>query len=412
MKTLEYAKNRIDSDGFAEMFLYDQIGRDPQTFKGIDGRDFAHELRYLTEYHEPRPKEIKVRINSVGGSAMDGFSIFSAIFNANKTGKVKVNTYGDGVAASIAGLILMAGKEVYMKDYARLMLHGVSLIDENGEEVKANENDKEAMSNFKDMIKQVFKKNTEIPEEQLEELLTNGKDNWFTADEAAAAGFIKKENIENTGLEIDLPANPNAVIIANKAQKIIDSTNNLKPLQMKTVINLLGLQEGANETVVANAVKAALDNAKTASDALLEAQNKITTKDAKIQELEGEVAKAVSTAATTYVENAIKEGKFAPKDEEAKKSLVNQFVANPEGFKSMVSMMPTKAANVLGAIGGGDNGGAGASALLEKVNNRSLRELEKQDPALLAQVKNEAKGEFVKMWNAQYGTNKTEADFA
>lgn len=410
MRNLKYAKNRIDSDGFAEMFLYDQIGRDPQTFKGIDGRDFAHELRYLTEYHEPRPKEIKVRINSVGGSVMDGFSIFSAIFNANKAGKVKVNTYGDGVAASIAGLILMAGKDIYMKDYARLMLHGVSLVDENGTEVQASENDKEAMKAFKDMIKQVFVNNTEIPEDQIEELLTNGKDNWFTADEAAEAGFIKKDNIENTGLEIDLPANPNAVIIANRAQKIINSNNNLKPLQMKTVINLLGLQEGANETVVANAVKIALDNASTAADALLTAQNSITEKDAKIKTLEGEVAKAVITSATTYVENAIKEGKFAPKDDEAKKSLINQFVANPEGFQSMVAMMPTKAANILDqtTTAGGDD----VKSLLEKVNNRSLRQLEKEDSALLAQVKNEAKGEFVKMWNAQYGTNKTEADFA
>lgn len=407
MRSLKYANNVDNSTNFVEMYLYDSIGYNPKNGTGIDGRAFAHELRYLTEFHEPAPKEVKVRINSVGGSVMDGFSIFSAIYNANQKGDIVVNTYIDGVAASIAGVIAMAGKNVYMKDYARLMLHGVSMVDHDGKEVAVNENDKAAMSAFTDMIKTVFKNKTGAPESQIEDLLKNGKDNWFNASEAAAAGFLLSSNIENTGLEIDLPVNPDAKIIANRAQKIIN-TNNYKPLTMKTVINLLNLQEGASETVVANAVKTALENAANAQEALRLVQNSVTEKDAKITDLEGQVKEAQNSAATSFVENQIKEGKFTPKDEVAKAALIQNYVANPEGFKAMAGMIPTKAANVMSSTKSEEEG---VKTLLDQINNRGLRQLEKEDPALLSKIKNEAKPEFVKLWNAEYKTNKTEADF-
>lgn len=403
MKDFKFIQNIDKSNNFAEMYLYDEIG-----FEGINGRQFAYELKWLEEYHEPKLDEIKVRINSVGGSVMDGFSIFSSIFNANKSGRVEVNTYGDGVAASIAGLILMAGKKIYMKDYARLMLHGVSFVNEDGTPAQGlTEKDVQALSVFKDMIKQVFVNNTDIPEEQIEELLSNGKDNWFTAEEAAKAGFIPMENIENTGLELGLPVENDAIIIANKAQKIINK-NNFKPLQMKKVIALLGLQEGANEAIVANAVQVALDKSKTAETALTEAQNKITEKDAKIQELQTQVEASNKSVANSIVEAAIKDGKFAPKDDAEKQNLVNQALKDVEGFKTMVALMPTKAANIIDQTQAGNEG---ASTLIERIKNRSFRQLEREDSALLAEIKNSAKGEYVKLYNAQYNTNKTEADF-
>lgn len=405
MKYFKYVSNKQENANFVEMFIYNEIG-----FDGVDGAQFAHELRYLAQFLEPKPKEIKIRINSVGGSVIDAFSIFSAIYNTNQAGEVEVNTYNDGVAASAAGFILMAGKNIYAKDYSRLMLHGVSFLNEDGtENTSVSDNDKQALTVFKDMIKQVFINNTSVDEGQLEDLLSNNKDNWFSAKEAAIAGFIQEKNIENTGLKLDLPAKHNALIVANMAQKIIkNNSTNLKPLQMKTVINLLKLQEGASEEVIANAVNAALTKAKDSSDALLLAENKITEKDATILELQTKVKAANKATAISFVENAIKEGKFTPKDETEKDALVAQAEANPEGFKTMVNMMPTKAANILDQT---KKGGEGVETLIGRIANRSLREIEKAEPSLLVELKNNAKGEFVKLWNAQYGTEKTEADF-
>lgn len=405
MRDFKYISNNIVGEDFVEMFLYSEIG-----FGGVDGRQFAHELNYLVNYHEPRPKEIKVRINSVGGSAMDGFSIFSAIYNANKDGKVKVNTYGDGVAASIAGVILLAGAEIFVKDYSRLMLHGVSLLNADGSEVSnISDNDKEAMLAFKGMIKTAFVNNTTVDKEYIEELLTNGRDNWFTATEAAKLGFFKEENIEKTGFEIDLPVDKGAKAIANLAQKIIVNNNKtLKQFKMKKVINLLELHDGASEEVIANAVSLALKNAQTSADALATAKNQLTEKDGVILELQSKIDVANKATALAFVENAIKDGKFTPANETEKTTLVNKAVENIESFKTMVNMMPTKGANVINQL---QADGDAEKTLIEKVANRSFRKLEREDASLLKQVKNEAKGLFVKLYNAEYNTQKTEADF-
>jgi ATP-dependent protease ClpP protease subunit len=365
----------------AEMHIYTHIGKD-----GVNASDFAKELNSLDV------ERLNVRINSAGGSVVDGFGIFSAMLNFKEKGG-ELHTYNDGLAASTGGWLLLAAepKNIHSKDYAILMLHGVQNDVKGGLFGKAIEN--------------IFKGRTGL---NVSELMTNGYDNFYDALEAANMGFYPSENIENTGLKIDIPENYNLLEIANKLQNI-DTNINFKPLLMKTVINLLQLQEGASEAVIAAAVKNALDNVKTSSDALLLATNKATTDEATILELKSKVDVAVQNSAKTFVESQIKDGKFAPKDEDAKTALIANYVANPEGFKSMVSMMPTKAANVLETLEASEGD---TKTILEKIANRSLREIERQDPSFLAQIKNEAMPEFVKLWNKQYNTEKKVEDFA
>src|SRR4051812_21409466 len=100
----------ISPEGTATILLYDQIGG-----QGINGRDFANEIERL----QSTAKKINVRINSPGGSVLEGYAIVSAILNSS----VPVDTYIDGLAASIAGVIAMAGQRVFIKDYGTLMLH-------------------------------------------------------------------------------------------------------------------------------------------------------------------------------------------------------------------------------------------------------------------------------------------------
>ena len=363
------------------MHVYTHIGAG-----GINASDFASEIKNL------KVDRLNVRINTIGGGVVDGFGIFSAMLNFKESGG-ELHTYNDGLAASTGGWLLLAAdpQNIHSKDYALLMLHGVK------NDVKGGL--------FEKSIQKIFKNRSGV---NVSDLMTNGADNFFDAIEASNRGFFPVENIENTGLEIDIPENLSLLEISNKIQNI-SKKNNLKPLQMKTVINLLKLQEGASEEVVAAAVQNALKLAKDNADALVIAENKVTAADAKVLELQGKVNEAVKNSANTYVDAQIKEGKFTPKDDAEKTALVNQYVANPEGFKTMVSMMPTKAANVLNQL---QTGGEGAESIIEKIANRSLREIEKADPKFLTQIKNEAKGDFVKLWNKQYGTQKTEADFA
>lgn len=90
-----------------EMYIYDEIG-----FFGVDAETFAKDLNAVKG-------EVLVRINSPGGSVWDGM----AIYNAIKERKEPTNTRVDGLAASAASYIAVAGHNISMAENAFLMIH-------------------------------------------------------------------------------------------------------------------------------------------------------------------------------------------------------------------------------------------------------------------------------------------------
>jgi ATP-dependent Clp protease protease subunit len=98
--------------GPAEIVIYDEIGA-----FGIPAKALLDELKALGPV-----AELSVRINSPGGSVFDGV----AIYNALKRHQAKVTVWIDGIAASIASMIAMAGDEVVMPENAMLVLHDPS----------------------------------------------------------------------------------------------------------------------------------------------------------------------------------------------------------------------------------------------------------------------------------------------
>jgi ATP-dependent Clp protease, protease subunit len=98
----------------AEIVIYDEIGA-----FGIAAKAFLDELKALGPL-----AELTLRINSPGGSVFDGV----AIYNALKRHDARVTVWIDGIAASIASMIAMAGDEVVMPENAMLMLHDPSAL--------------------------------------------------------------------------------------------------------------------------------------------------------------------------------------------------------------------------------------------------------------------------------------------
>ena len=96
----------------AEIVIYDEIGA-----FGIPAKAFLDELKTLGPV-----TELTVRINSPGGSVFDGV----AIYNALKRHDAAITVWIDGIAASIASMIAMAGDEVVMPENTMLMLHDPS----------------------------------------------------------------------------------------------------------------------------------------------------------------------------------------------------------------------------------------------------------------------------------------------
>lgn len=106
--------NIIPGEGCATLLLYGDIG---DGYKVESGRIVSELISLQAQYGK-----IDVRINSRGGDVFSGM----AIYNALRQSKSDITIYIDGVAASIAAIIALCGKPLYMSPYAKLMLHSVS----------------------------------------------------------------------------------------------------------------------------------------------------------------------------------------------------------------------------------------------------------------------------------------------
>lgn len=106
----------------ATILLYGYIGEyydwATDEMKGVTDIAFVQELERLAATYPT----IHVRINSPGGEIFHGSAIVTAIRNC----PAEVHTWIDGVAASMAGVIWMAGKKRHMAKNGMLMIHSAS----------------------------------------------------------------------------------------------------------------------------------------------------------------------------------------------------------------------------------------------------------------------------------------------
>lgn len=93
--------------------IYDEIG-----YYGITAADFTAALAALPK----STKTINLRINSPGGSVFEGLTVASRL----RDHSARVNVTVDGVAASIASVVAMAGDQVAMARGSQMMIHNPS----------------------------------------------------------------------------------------------------------------------------------------------------------------------------------------------------------------------------------------------------------------------------------------------
>jgi ATP-dependent protease ClpP protease subunit len=151
--------------------IYDEIG-----YFGITAGDFTRDLGSV------KAKTINLRINSPGGSVFDGLTIFNRLREHPAT----VNVTVDGVAASIASVIAMAGDSVTMGRGAQLMIHNPSGL------VMGQSQDMREMADLldklaRDSIADVYRAKAGGTAEKWLDLMAT--ETWLSADEAVAHGL-------------------------------------------------------------------------------------------------------------------------------------------------------------------------------------------------------------------------------
>ena len=165
-----------DAPKAAEIYVYGNIG-DKWAEDGVVASEMVRDIATLDA------DAITLRINSYGGSVTDGL----AIYNALKRHPATVSVQVDGVAISCASYIAMAGDTITMAKNAQMMIHapwGYGGGNANEMREQADMLDRYA----KAMASAYADKSGQTYDEALA-ILTDGKDHWYSADEALAAGF-------------------------------------------------------------------------------------------------------------------------------------------------------------------------------------------------------------------------------
>lgn len=164
-----YALEKSDN-GEATIHLYDEVGA-----FGSGSKEFLADLGKLDGQH------IHLRINSPGGSVVEG----TAIYNALRRHKGGLTVHIDALAASMASVIAMAGAPVYIADNALLMIHNpwtVSMGDSDQLRREAALLDK-----LKDSLRNAYVRKTGMEADRIAQMMD--EETWLDAVEAVALGF-------------------------------------------------------------------------------------------------------------------------------------------------------------------------------------------------------------------------------
>ncbi len=165
----------------AELFIYGYIGIDNDPWSGEEigksAKGFLDDLRALGAIDE-----LHVHINSPGGDCFDGNAIYDilAAHPAKKTVTI------EGLAASMASVIALAGDTVRATSKALFMIHEASTFAYG--RAKDLQSAINALNALNDGIVKVYAGKATLSEDEIRAAMD--AETWYTAEQMLAAGFI------------------------------------------------------------------------------------------------------------------------------------------------------------------------------------------------------------------------------
>ena len=142
---------------------------------GVKLNNFAASL-------ETEPVNIKLHINSYGGSVFAGFAAVDYIKNS----AIPVDTVINGCAASAATIMSVVGQSRYMHENSFMLIHQLSSgLWGKFEELKDDMKNNELLMK---RIKLIYEEHTKIPKKQLAGMLKH--DLWWDAQTCLKYGLI------------------------------------------------------------------------------------------------------------------------------------------------------------------------------------------------------------------------------
>lgn len=173
----------------AELYFYGDIVSDSWSSWWTDEDKCPQDVSDFLKSLE-NSQDIEIYINSGGGSVFAGIAIYSML----KRHKGKKTVHVDGLAASIASVIALAGDEVIVPKYANFMIHNPLCMLWNSYNAIDLRKIASTLDSCKESILNIYMENVKegVTKEELSALMDEEK--WFTGESAAEIFNIKIED--------------------------------------------------------------------------------------------------------------------------------------------------------------------------------------------------------------------------
>ena len=174
MKTKRFWNWARDADGNRELRLEGAIAEESWYDDDVTPKIFRDEL-----FAESGP--VTIRVNSPGGDCIAASQIYTMLMDYPHDVTVKI----DGVAASAASVVAMAGTKVCMSPTSLMMIHNPFTVamGDSAEMRKAGQ----LLDEVKESIINAYQIKTSLPRARLSDLM-NGE-TWMNANKAKELGF-------------------------------------------------------------------------------------------------------------------------------------------------------------------------------------------------------------------------------
>ena len=308
---------------YAEILIYGVIGSSFWDDESVSAKSFLKDFKAAAE----KFKNIKLRINSPGGSVWDGIPIFNEIRSAVRNG-INVEVIVDGIAYSMGFYLMLAGSSA--KGYRNIA--GMAHSPVGG--VIGNKNDfkdgARQLEIFEEGLAEIMSERMSITSDEALKQYMDGRDHFLSAKEMKDLGLLDEIIDEDSKAKVPKDAQnmkmselfnfyetknlfPSAIdrikervidMIALSTQEELTNQNSNTNM-LKTICALLALSLTATEDEVINGIRdlkekqrksdedlAAEKKLREAADTLVtDLQGQVTAKDTEIQTLKDELAK-------------------------------------------------------------------------------------------------------------------------
>lgn len=326
--------------------------------------------RFISEitYHLENVKKIDIRINSIGGDVIAGFGIFSCIKRFINEG-IEINTYNDGICASVAGWLFQAGQKRYSSDFSIFMMH-----DPYSE--KGIDNTNEVFKKFKSSISTILQSKTAFTQEEIEKMMS--EETWLDANEQLTLGFC--DSVFTITESEKMKNKFNKKTSKEVLFKIANSLYLPKKEKSMKINNLLDLNVEASEEAQVQAIEK-LKNKAIAFEDLKKQNGELKSENLN---LKNQIKEIEDSRIENAISQAIADAKISDAEKETWKNVLTADFEN--GFKALNSIKKVENHIDLRNLVGGKSETSKFKNLadeydyLQKNDVKALLEIKRNDP--------------------------------